>query len=679
MRFNVFQRLSPFSPRTPRTLSRHAGSALPPLLVPLPKATRVFFGAIAWVALGLPPAAAQLRLLTPEGAPVEGAHLELILLGQGQLEALLPGVAKGRSDPEGRIALPIPALATAVLRVDHPLVAPTTVAAHPPPPHGELVLDPGMTWAARLRVPGVTEFPADSEVCVAGSFPEVAGRQRSWRRCGPVQGGGEFVVRGLPPAPWQVGVRIPGFLPALASSRGEATLEVTLQPGIDVNGVVVNRRGEAIPSASVACSHGQTTTASDGRFRLTVPAVPVTLRIKAPGFVELQLDTPLERAPLTVTLEDAPGLDAVLLTEHGPFFGEVTVLFRRFEETAVVSRDVVVEEGKFVLPLSEPGRYHLRLQPLGFAEIHLGYLELGPGQRVFLGVLSLSRGSGFAGRVVAEGTGLPVAGAVVEVLPVGSQALAWAPRRRRPWVITDPEGAFTLGGLPSGRYHLRFSHALYATAHEIVDAKGIADLGTVFLGPGRTLRGRIVNAVGVPQEGVTAQLFDAGREVLEPLLRGVSGEEGWFALANLAPGRYRLELGRERLLLGTEVTVGPGEETVLHELPVGGVRLTGVVVRDGLLEGGGHGVAAPCAASRSGPTAPALALPRGRPFGQRPPGAPRRPGARGRLLPAGGRPGGAPVASPPLPDRGLGGAAPGRAPAKRRRGDRGCGRTPVGG
>ena len=109
----------------------------------------------------------------------------------------------------------------------------------------------------------------------------------------------------------------------------------------------------------------------------------------------------------------------------------------------------------------------------GFGTFTTGATALGPGAVLDLGALPLAPLGTITGRVVAQATGLPVSGAIVQVLGTLNQA------------ATDASGAFTLTQ-GSGTYRLRVRAAGFAdlTTDEIVlPAGGSVDVGTLELAP----------------------------------------------------------------------------------------------------------------------------------------------------------------------------------------------------
>ena len=128
--------------------------------------------------------------------------------------------------------------------------------------------------------------------------------------------------------------------------------------------------------------------------------------------------------------------------------------------------------GAFSLKLS-PGIYTFSVSATGFGTFTTGTSALGPGALLDLGSLPLAPLGTITGHVVAQATGLPVSGAIVQVLGTLNQG------------ATDSAGAFILTQ-GSGTYRLRVRAAGFAdlTTDEIVlPARGSVDVGTLELAP----------------------------------------------------------------------------------------------------------------------------------------------------------------------------------------------------
>ena len=115
-------------------------------------------------------------------------------------------------------------------------------------------------------------------------------------------------------------------------------------------------------------------------------------------------------------------------------------------------------------------------------------------------MISLSRGSRAVGKVVDRRDGHPLAGAQVELLPLGTQMLEDLRNGVLAREVTGDDGTFILSGITSGRYEMRVRLEGFATGlHRFsLDGDRTEDAGTIALDPGTMLRGRIVDGAGRP-------------------------------------------------------------------------------------------------------------------------------------------------------------------------------------
>ncbi len=207
--------------------------------------------------------------------------------------------------------------------------------------------------------------------------------------------------------------------------------------------------------------------------------------------------------------------------------------------------------------------------------------------------LALDRGRRGVGLVVDESE-RPVAGAAVtlESAPArGERRMRFPgdPEPPRFTATTDARGRFEVPGLPAGRYDLTAEAAGFAPREvpgiEVAGGEGEQALGTVILRPGTALEGRVIDARGQPIADAELWVTPAGarspfrglfRREEEPAAR--SGLDGWFRVADLAPGQaVDLQVVR-RGYGGAEVpgVVPPAEPVTVTLQPA--VRVSGRVV-----------------------------------------------------------------------------------------------------
>ncbi len=150
-------------------------------------------------------------------------------------------------------------------------------------------------------------------------------------------------------------------------------------------------------------------------------------------------------------------------------------------------------------------------------------LDLDAGQELPTIKIELARGAGIAGRVLDE-QGTPIAGAAVTARLTSPLALVFdrfdkasyaralrdSDYRRR-GVVSGPDGAYAIGGLPAGTYKVCATKPgrLPAEAREVRVAGQEVAQGVVFaLAKGLAVRGRVVDKAGAPIAGATVAASD---------------------------------------------------------------------------------------------------------------------------------------------------------------------------
>jgi len=161
-------------------------------------------------------------------------------------------------------------------------------------------------------------------------------------------------------------------------------------------------------------------------------------------------------------------------------------------------------------------------------------------------------GAVFSGRVLEQGSGTPVAGATVTVIPFETAG----GRARR--VVTDDDGRYEIGGMAQGRYRVTarkdgFALMKHSQAIEVNLWPGEArDQVDILLQAEAIIVGRVLDPAGQP---LASGLVLALRRELSPPAGTLDahdgfvsagganiGERGAFRLAGLAPGEYYLRV-----------------------------------------------------------------------------------------------------------------------------------------
>jgi Carboxypeptidase regulatory-like domain len=153
-----------------------------------------------------------------------------------------------------------------------------------------------------------------------------------------------------------------------------------------------------------------------------------------------------------------------------------------------------------------------------------------------------------AGRVADAGTGAPVAGALVMLLPVAQPFPPGA--MASPQALTDANGEFVLDRVWAGRFRVQIQKSGFAPARELLDGQtldisaGQSIGGVTFtLTQAGVIAGRIVDASGEPAtqvmvHGLRRATGDTGQSSARTMQMAQTNDLGEFRLAGLPEGRY---------------------------------------------------------------------------------------------------------------------------------------------
>lgn len=524
-----------------------------------------------------------------------------VVVAQGRAAAgsiPAPPLAAGRTDAQGRVEAAIPALQGVVVVVDHPAFAPLLLRPDGGAPVSEITLVAGGRWSGAVEGPDSSDLPSGGTVCTSGRFEvAVAGRSLGWSRCAEVAPDGGFRLEGLPDGALDVAVEVPGFLRLERTVEPAEADSLRIRRGVPLGGRVTDPRGRGVAGARIHAEGAASVEAdATGAFALSVLRLPVRVQADAIGYRRSTVPV-TEAGELVLRLAPTEQVYGTLLGDPEDAVEEVRVWAQRLAEGAARGnqRTVESEDGEFRLDLPEPGRYSLTFFAPGYREVRYPDLEIGTGEARPLGVIALSRGAGVRGAVADAADGTPLAGVLVEALPVGPAVIQALLGRGAVTAVSDAAGAFTLAGLDAGRYHLRWEREGYATVHRLVDleGEGLVDLGPLFLDQGVTLQGRLIDRSDAARPGLEVRLFDPAAEVLQPWAEAVSDGDGRYRLEALVPGRYRVQVvdrnagPAPRLLLAQEFELQGGEASRRLDLEVGGVAVRGRLTYGGAPVSGG--------------------------------------------------------------------------------------------
>lgn len=592
------------NPPTGAAASAEDGSfriaALPPLEY------RLYVDAVPWAAAELrhdvpETAPAQVVLVPggsiegivvdPAGGPVSGVSVALSLDegGSHPIEALLHPLPSALTDEEGRFRFE--GLAEAGYRADAAAagwrgnaargltVAPGDATAV------EIVLTPG-GW-----IEGVVRDAEGNGVAEATVEAHPVGSRSGRIASVRTDAEGAFRLDTLPEGSFLLRATKEGFLTAEAeASTGGSPVMITLAPGVDVTGRVVDAAREPVERARISVERGWEAVViaesdGDGRFAARLSEdTAIRLRVRAAGFAEEGIEAPDGGGDLgEIVLAEPARLEGIVLDPAGAPHPGVRVTATRQSGSGPrvpgdaprppprVSSAWSDEEGRFSLEVDDhAGVYTVSAHAAFLLPSAAETVDAGSAASLRL-VLRLRYGAVIEGVVTGIGSS-PVDGAVVELREVRPPGRSGGTRRV---VRTSGGGNFLIAGLEAGSYVLRASAVRHAQAAipgiELAsdESRGVE----VRLDPEQRLEGSVIDDRGAPIDSARIGVAEAGGARRS----ATSDRGGAFVVDRL--GRGALDVTVEapgflrRRVTGVFAEAGPVEIELRTAYEIGGTVL----------------------------------------------------------------------------------------------------------
>lgn len=461
------------------------------------------------------------------------AHEETVLLVTARHAALAPAaVADAWHHEEGTLHL-----ADLVLHAGHRIVGNVVTHAGLPLPGARVVCRP--------------DSPRNPS---ARSLAELIGAAITNAR-------GEFVIDGVPEGTFVLGVTADAHLPLATGPLSVATEPITdvgrivLPATALLHGEVRDLDGQAVAGASVEAwvakddaprrwrgrpQEPEARTDADGRFVLkTPPDRPLLLRIAHDEFATvehgpLSADTTwtevrlVPRASLAVLVVDA--VSGSPIEDYA-----VRVLPARGNQRSILAPAGEAQHhaaGNSVIAGLQPGDYRVSVKAAGYIGQTSQPVATGSGNAPV--VVRLERALELRGRVDDANTGLPVAGALVEVGANPDTSTRFQPLDLQ---RTDADGHFTSTALGAGVTAVRVSTGRHAPQFVSVSLPRGGDDLVVRMTAGATVSGRITDHRR-GRRGMVVFEDQSGMRQTAPLQPAT----GSYTVEHLAPGTHRVHV-----------------------------------------------------------------------------------------------------------------------------------------
>jgi protocatechuate 3,4-dioxygenase beta subunit len=407
----------------------------------------------------------------------------------------------------------------------------------------------GTVWGpGNLRVAGaVVRAEADAPGFRIAPEPAVSDDQ------------GRYEIMGIEPGSYRLAARHKDFAPELVDGvtverGGDAHADINLDKGASVVGRLVAGPEQTVPGrVTIQEIDGQAVpwslseilraeAGADGRFRLEMlPSGAHVLGVRAPGYSSKRVDVQVRPGGRDVDvgdieLESGLAIRGRVRDAAGrPIAGANLTASQAGMMAPSPVQAVSEADGSFVIGGLQPGAYRLNAFAAGY-----GGAERSVEAGVDKADVVLSPAGSIAGLVVDD-AGRPVEAFRVSANPArreGASAdrFAMRPQGR---MINSADGRFLLEDLGEGTYVVEASAVGRASAHvsEVKVAPGsTADVGTIRLSAGGTVKGTVADTGGQPVPGAVITVRGPGRDFMSMGAQGVSDPAGAFEVNGVPLG-----------------------------------------------------------------------------------------------------------------------------------------------
>ena len=403
---------------------------------------------------------------------------------------------------------------------------------------------------------------------------------RNWSRGGGrTDRAGVARFHGMAIGKWRVSADVAGRLAAsqtveLASAGATAAVELRIEPGLELRGVVRARDGTPVDEARITAylepsllnldltamsgATGRRSGRSDAEGAFVVTGLPpgrLVVEARAPGYQTASIKAEAGAEPVEIALASRGVLEGIVVsrkTTKAVTSFEIRIARRR-ETSSLISFSPTSAEGfidltlpfatpngKFRIVGVNPGTLRLAARAPGHGEQTTDWIDLIEGETRKGILIYLEPEAVIEGKVVDAATGAPVAGAEIRrdvgggnaIENVLAQFLASADAK------SDDEGRFRLDGLVAGTHRLVASHPRYvdgaAPATEVAPGQTIADL-RIALERGGEIFGTVAGPGGAPAPGAAVICQELTRFKMRSVKADVRGE---YRIPGLAAGSY---------------------------------------------------------------------------------------------------------------------------------------------